>query len=69
MADRSLLSGLSNCGYTEEELPRFAASFARYLNDYHLFESLETAMDFKELTDRRAKEHAPFYIYGLWRIP
>lgn len=69
VADRSLLSGLSNCGYTKEELPQFAASFGRNLNDYHLFDSLEVAMAFKALSDRRVKEHAPFYVYGLWRIP
>lgn len=69
VADRSLLSGLSNCGYTKEEFSQLAASFGRNLNDYHLFDSLEVAMDFKKVADRRAEEHAPFYVYGLWRIP
>lgn len=69
VADRSLLSGLSNCGYTEKEWLQYSNSFGRKLNDYHLFESLEVAMDFKELSNPRVMEHAPLYVYGLWRIP
>lgn len=69
VADRSLLSGLSACAYSDEELPRFTAMFAGNLNEYHLFTSLEVAMRFKELSNQRVKEHAPFYVYGLRRVP
>lgn len=69
VADRSLLSGLSNCGYTASQVTQFREAFGRYLNDYHLFESLDMALQFKEVSDVRVKEHAPFYVYGLWRIP
>lgn len=64
VADSAFTSGLSNCGYINGEV-----KYADHeLNDYHLFASIEAAFRFKEYSDQRVKEHAPFYVYGLYRI-
>ena len=68
VSDHSLLSGLSNCGYLEREKQRFRKQWARHLNRYHLFGEVEPAVEFKEITDRRVPEHAPFFVYGLYLI-
>lgn len=66
VSDRSFLSGLTNCGYREDdfaEVPR--ERWARALNENHLFRDIEDAMAFREFSDRRIPEHAPFLVYGL----
>jgi hypothetical protein len=30
---------------------------------------LEGAIEFRELSDKRAPEHAPFWVYGISRLP
>ena len=61
-------SGLSNCGYDSAERDILAAEWARHLNRYHLFDSLERAFEFRTLTNARVPEHAPFFVTGLWSI-
>ena len=68
VADAARLSGLSNCGYTEEEIRDLSPVWAKRLNSFGLFSSLDDAVAFRELSDRRVVEHAPFWVYGLWRI-
>lgn len=68
IADYYLLSGLMNCGFTEEERQR-AARWIPHLNRRHLFDSYEPAMAFKHETDDRVPEHAPFFVFGLWLLP
>ena len=51
VSDQYLLSGLSNCGYTDAELPRLRQDWQHHLNDHHLFDNLAAAGDFRELTD------------------
>jgi len=63
------ISGLSNCGYRDDDealVPR--AVWAPRLNEHGLFDDVEHAVAFRGLTDRRAPEHAPFAVYGLWRV-
>jgi hypothetical protein len=68
VSDHSLLSGLSNCGYLEEEKRRFEKQWGEHLNHYHLFTEVEPAVEFREVSDRRVPEHAPFFVYGLYLI-
>jgi hypothetical protein len=69
VADASLISGLSNCEYTEEETSTLAPVWGPRLNSFGLLTSLEDALPFRQLCDARVPEHAPFWIYALWRLP
>lgn len=69
VADASLLSGLTNCGYTPQDRRAInVTEWVPHLNEFHLFNSSERAMAFKTLTDMRVKEHAPFAVYGLYLV-
>jgi len=68
VSDAALLSGLSNCGYDGAEISAFRKRWAPHLNRNHLFTEIEIAWEFRAVTDRRVKEHAPFFVYGLYRI-
>jgi len=69
VADAGRLSGLSNCLYAgdEEDAPLVAA-FRDRVNAYHLFAALGDADAFRLASDRRVPEHAPFFVFGLFRI-
>jgi len=67
VADPSI-SGLSNCGYSEEELRALSPVWAPRLNAHHLFDNLDYAFEFRALTNARVAEHAPFFVVGLWLI-
>jgi len=62
------ISGLSNCGYSEEELRTLSPVWAPRLNAHHLFDNLDDAFEFRTLTNARVPEHAPFFVIGLWLI-
>ena len=68
VADSSLISGLSNCGYTAQEVAELRPTWSGRLNDHHLFEDVQPAFEFSQLTNRRVPEHAPFYVYGLYVV-
>ncbi len=68
VADAGFISGLSNCGYTPEEAAGLRATWASSLNAHHLFDDLEKALAFREMTEARVSEHAPFFVYALRRI-
>jgi hypothetical protein len=59
------ISGLCNCGY-RAELPDLRAAWAARLNEHGLFVSGADALAFRELTDVRVPEHAPFRVVGIW---
>jgi len=63
VSDPFLLSGLMNCGYVSDSLRE---RFAGYLNDYHLFTDLDAAFEFRAMSNERVREHAPFYVYGIY---
>jgi hypothetical protein len=69
IADQDMISGLSNCGYGAEEKYLLQQTWPARLNEYGLFMSLEHAVEFQKITERRVPEHAPFYVYGLFRDP
>lgn len=68
VADGGLLSCLSNFGYTLDSAPVLRAQWSLLLNEFHLFVEPDRAMEFKTLTDARVREHAPFFIFGLYLI-
>lgn len=69
VADFYLLSGLMNCGYEPAEIDSLAIKTKAHLNQYHLFSNLNAVHEFREISDQRATEHAPFFVYGLYLIP
>ncbi len=68
VSDGSFLSGLSNCGYGEQERPALSAQWGRWLNPSHLFTNLAKALEFRTLSNSRVPEHAPFHVIGLWLV-
>jgi hypothetical protein len=68
VSDGGLLSGLSNCGYTPDEIRTLRAQWQSRLNAHHLFDAVENAFEFRKLTDARVPEHAPFFVFGLYSV-
>jgi hypothetical protein len=68
VADAGHISGLSNCGYKEEEKGRLGKLWGKRLNKYGLLPSLGDATEFREMTNERVPEHAPFWIFGIHRL-
>lgn len=69
VADPARFSGLNDCGYTEQEIRDLAPVWAPRLNAFGLFATLEDAVAFRPVCDARVPEHAPFWVYALWRLP
>jgi hypothetical protein len=69
VADTSALSGLTNCAYgLGVERQQARAKFSGRLNEHHLFRTPADADQCRWHCDRRVPEHAPFFVYGLWRV-
>ena len=68
VADRWGLSGLMNCGYKPDIVGATRARFVGRLNAHHLFDAPEDADEFRAHADARVQEHAPFFVYGVWRV-
>lgn len=68
VADAGRISGLANCGYTEEELSTLRPTWGTRLNDLGLFDTLDDAIGFRDVTDARVPEHAPFWVHAVWRL-
>jgi hypothetical protein len=68
VADAGRISGLSNCGYTEGEVRAMGPVWADRLNSFGLLSTLEDAVAFRQQCDQRVPEHAPFWVYALWRL-
>jgi hypothetical protein len=70
VSDQWLLSGLSNCGFIpSDDKEALRREWSSRLNQYHLFTNLDHATQFRELSNRRAAEHTPFFVFGIWLIP
>jgi hypothetical protein len=65
-----LLSALSNCGFFPhvEEAQSLRDKWGPQLNDYHLFDEAQAAMKFKDFANKRIREHADFFVYGIWLV-
>jgi len=68
VSDGGLLSGLSNCGYSPDEIVTLRPQWASRLNSRHQFDTVEDAFEFRKLTDARVPEHAPFFVFGLYLV-
>ena len=68
VSDQAFLSGLTNCGYDRIQKSELIAKWGPHLNEFHLFHHFDQANDFKDFTNGRVKEHAPFYVYGIWML-
>jgi hypothetical protein len=68
IADGSFVSGLSECAYDPGEIGRLRIEWAAHLNENHLFADNDFAFEFAQLSNNRVAEHAPFHVYGLYRI-
>jgi hypothetical protein len=62
------ISGLTNCGYDGRDV-ELKAAWGPRLNEHHLLTTLDDAFAFRNVTNARVVEHAPFFVFGLWRIP
>ena len=61
-------SALTNCGYDEDLRDEWRARWGPELNERHLFEDLPMAFAFRDASQRRVPEHAPFSVMGLYRV-
>ncbi|MBI5075261.1 MAG: hypothetical protein HZB62_08890 [Nitrospirae bacterium] len=69
VSDEFHLSGLSNCGYKETDFAEYSRQYwSDKINENHLFSDLKTAFEFTVFSNNRVPEHAPFFVYGLYRI-
>jgi hypothetical protein len=68
VADGYGVSGLSNCGYADEELETYRSRWSGFLNAFHLFEGAAQALEFASDADHRISSHAPFSAYGLYLV-
>lgn len=68
IADASRLSGLTNCGYTEEDRQALRPAWGSRLNAFGLLRTLDDAIAYRQICDTRVAEHAPFWIYAIWRV-
>lgn len=68
IADASRLSGLTNCGYTEEDQQALRPIWKSRLNGFGLLQTVDDAIAYRRICDARVSEHAPFWIYAIWRV-
>jgi len=64
VADTGFVSGLSNCGWKEEET-FLKRKWIRFINADGLLTNFDAALDFRAEMDERIPEHAPFFVYGI----
>jgi hypothetical protein len=66
VADRWLLSGLSNCTHcSEADFIELQSHFGPFINEYHLFDEIRIAEEFRAVSNMRVRDHAPFYVHGI----
>jgi hypothetical protein len=64
--DRS--SFLSGYEHTPEEMNDARMKWSAQLNDWGLLRNVESAIAFKEFSNAKMPENAPFYIYDIFRL-
>lgn len=64
------ISGLMNCGFLpgHEDVAALRSAWGPKLNSRHLFDDLADAVAFKDFSNQRVPEHAPFFVNGLWLL-
>ena len=68
VADRYLLSGLSNCAHPSERISALRLEWSSRVNSFGLISNPRWAGEFVSIVDRLVPEHAPFFVYRLRRI-
>ena len=68
IADRYLVSGLSNCMLSPHELADIRRTWSEQINLFGLFSSTANAAAFRQVCDRLIPEHAPFFVYRIRKI-
>jgi hypothetical protein len=68
VADRSLLSGLSNCMLSSEELESLRTTWKGSVNSLGLFSEVGEAAKYSGVCDSLIPEHAPFSAYRIRRV-
>ena len=68
VADRGQISALSDCSYASEELIQARVHWGNSVNDCGLLNDLDASLEFKKYSDARVVEHAPFYLYEIFRL-
>lgn len=70
VADQWGLSALTNCGLDPrvDDVEELRRRWGERLDEHHLFNDRLDAIGFKQLSDRRVPEHAPFFVFGLWLV-
>jgi hypothetical protein len=68
IADAGWISGLTNCGYTDEDQRALRPAWGSRLNAFGLLKNLDDAIAYRQICDTRVAEHAPFWIYAIWRV-
>ena len=65
-SDGGCSSGLTNCEYDVKVKKELQKTWLPRLNENGLIKTLHDAFKFVEVSNKRVKEHAPFYVYGLY---
>jgi len=68
VADKYLVSGLSNCMLSPKELSDVRRNWAGRINSFGLFESADDATEYATACDLLIREHAPFFAYRIRRV-
>jgi hypothetical protein len=68
VAEETLLSGICDMGYREDDGAFARQKYAPHLNQYNLFTDREIAADFAKWSDLRDPGHGPFHLYKLYLI-
>jgi hypothetical protein len=66
IADDGLISALSNCGYSNDEIILARKAYAPFLNKHGLIKDIKTAEKFRSYSETRVPDHAPFFVFGLY---
>jgi hypothetical protein len=68
VCDETFTSGLSDCGYDAARIAEYRRNWSRKINQWHLLEAPDEALKFAMFTDARVPEHAPFYVFSVYRV-
>lgn len=68
IANGFLLSGLSNCGYGQGDIAVIRKEWLKHINDRGLFNNVDVALRFRDQTNKRVNEHAPFFVFGVYDL-
>jgi len=69
IADAWLLSGLTNCTHiSEPDFLTLRQDFGGRINRFHLFDDLDDALRFRNVSNTRCKDHAPFFTFGIYLV-